>query len=164
MTPLFLLTGRTVVGLWSAFYVFPSICLKLMSCQRYHFFIHLQIRNEFFKLTNVWKPYSQFKVGVNDYIYVSPARVKRYIVFLCASVCPLVCLSIWLSITKACEHNSSYSFSWIFFWKFVVVLCRGLKMGIPFGCNPQIRFCHFFCCSDLKHLNTGYLVNATPTV
>ena len=42
-------------------------------------------------------------------------------------------------------------------------------MGIPFGCNPQVIFFHFFAVMtqsffSLKHLPTGYLVNATPTV
>ena len=50
-------------------------------------------------------------------------------------------------------------------------------MCMNFGCNPQINFYHFFCSVDLvifglkafrlsfsglKHLDTGYLVNATP--
>ena len=40
-------------------------------------------------------------------------------------------------------------------------------MCMTFGCNPQINFCYFIRSSDLiimgiKHLDTGYLVNATP--
>ena len=43
-------------------------------------------------------------------------------------------------------------------------------MCMTFGCNPQIIFCYFIRNSDLiilgiKHLDTGYLVNATrPTI
>ena len=42
---------------------------------------------------------------------------------------------------QSCEHNS-YNFIQIFlkhYWCF----CQGLKMCMPFGCNPQINFCHF---------------------
>ena len=40
-------------------------------------------------------------------------------------------------------------------------------MCMTFGYNPQINYCHFFhvlklVFFGLKHLDTGYLVNATP--
>ena len=37
---------------------------------------------------------------------------------------------------------------------------------MPFCCNPQIIFCYFYLSEfshfGLKHIYTGYLVNATP--
>ena len=41
-------------------------------------------------------------------------------------------------------------------------------MCITFGGNPQINFCHVFAVWTLSslglmHLDTGYLVNATPS-
>ena len=41
-------------------------------------------------------------------------------------------------------------------------------MCMTFGCNPQIYFCHFFSQFELgkvlpKHIDTCYLVNATPS-
>ena len=44
-------------------------------------------------------------------------------------------------------------------------------MCMTVGCNSQINFCHFFrslnlvffcSTSSKKHIDTGYLVNATP--
>ena len=72
-----------------------------------------------------------------------------------------VCLSD--SVTKSCERNS-YSFSRIFL-KLQVFLSRSEDVYMTFGCNIQINFCYFFrSLWGLKHLNTGYLVSATPTV
>ena len=78
------------------------------------------------------------------------------------SACPSNCLS-----KKSCEGNSSYSVSWIFLKPFVC-FCQGLKMWMTFGYNPQVIFFTFFAVltlsfMDLKHLDAGYLVKATPS-
>ena len=71
-----------------------------------------------------------------------------------------------------CDCNSSYSLSWNFL-ELCRCFCQGLKICMTFACNPQIKFCHFLRSFNLvivlarllpKHIDTGYLVNATSTI
>ena len=71
-----------------------------------------------------------------------------------------------------CERNSSYNFIPIFL-KLCTCFLHGLKMCMWFGCNPCIKFCHFFHFTNFvifwpqilrKCRDSGYLVSATPHI
>ena len=90
------------------------------------------------------------------------AIIIRYVTFVAAwttsILAQLLPKHILFRYFVSCDHDSSYNSTWIF-----LNLCRCF-FEVRFGSNPQINRLIFVLSSRLlpKHIDTGYLVNATP--
>ena len=88
-----------------------------------------------------------------------------YIVFPCASVCLSVCLTNSLSQNLVNATSTVLAGS---FWNFADVFFKVWRCAWHLAVILRLTFCYFFFAVrtssflGLKHLNTGYLVNATP--